>query len=455
MVEWNISFTGQGDGQELVTHRITALTISSRLNKGSLLELEMETPVADRSLFGTKMEFDTGSERRDDILAALVSISQPGEGRLCMARNDHYDADLSFGDSKWVLYQRLDDEAAWPFMRRVAAPEQLTDSLHIRDGMMERIEEICPAGLCLAVQNFLPPQARFTRMLNALAGRGGAVAGWVRTLVSDEYRLAGIYPDTPDQHHELASEYWSPPLLGLAGSDALRIQCSRRETFWKDPSEAIDKLLDPEIRNLWTDDDPVPVAPGTVKLHGRTWFATGVTTRVVFDSPYLDEKEDRQNVVTTLDLADVSAMSLGQYQPPQITMLIGCYDGYVEDGLNNLVCIVPPSDDIQVSPPLEPLLNWTLGESNDYVAGCQVASGFVRDDEQAFYARWERGDLVLFGVSTAGPAVVHGALRRTVPQLETEDAPAVTIMGKGIALAPGSSEDGVQVAGMLKVGDRA
>ena len=424
-----------------VTLGITSMRIASCLGGEAWLEMEVERAPSALSAMdiGRPVTLSWGEDTQLGDFEVVGYGLGAAEGREVF-RTRRRGSDSRGSDNRggrtgahWVIWQRRDEqESAWQFIERLAEGLPFAPGNHTSDGWLGRIATAFPVGWCFATPGTLPPRARLTRALDSLVGRGGVVAGVVRTVAADEYRLAGIYTDkeSAQQRQELAGEHWSlPRCIGGEGHIASEIRWAVDK-----PTDLALRLFEKERRTLTNDGEeghPVPVAPGTIMLNKRPWFATTVTTTVQFDPAGAFARQEGTNVVTRLELLDLSVAALGRYQP-QTTTLVGEVVGQEQES-PFMVGIGPPKGQFDDAW-FQPLADWSLQGTTGPLWALQASPGFVRQSASAFYAHWEHGDLVLFDVSDGGPAIIRGAPRRRLA--------AGALRAKGVALAAGARGDG-------------
>ena len=424
---------------------VTALGMSSRLGGEAWLDVEVERvpDVLSAANVGDSVKVNAGGLQVADF--RLVGYAFGAEAGREVLRTVRQDAGLEAKGKDgvqscghWVVQQRQDKENVWPFLRRLASPLPFARTLLASDGWLRRLDTAFPVGCCFATPATLPPGARLTRALDSLVGRGGAVAGVVRTVAADDYRLAGAYVDAESAklRQKLAAGYWSlPRCIGMKGCVVVEFRTREEE-----PTALALRLFDANRRSLTDKNEnghPVPVAPGTIVLNERLWFATGVTTTFQFEGGGPNTGHGGNNVVTRLELVDLSATALGRYQP-QTTTLLGKVGGGEDPESPFMVAIEPVAGNLE-DPLLQPLADWSLDYGSrdpSPLWACQASPGYVTASASAFYARWEPGDLVLFDVNDGGPAVIRGAPRRRL------HAEAGICRGHGVVLAAGSTNDG-------------
>ncbi len=369
---------------------------------GVPIDEETETPT-----FGGAMtaglrntSADVCTDLPEDVDLEVRGWRREDRGLVLQARRaDHLDAGRDFpfteGGAGIDIVQREQDEGAWPFVRRVAhaAGVGLVDDHDDRDLDLDRLEEACPVGSCLAMQSGAPADVRFAEAVHVLAHQAHvALLGTVRTLAESRYRLVGVC---------------EAGMMDLGAGDTWK------SSGW--PTVAREMKSNAQIlRDLFTGErrhGAIPLQPGPVRVGRYPMFSRQVTTRV-----RLDDGEAR----TTLVLADVAMESVDRSRRcGRSPTLLGVYSADQPDD-PHLVGISPAGDkDSAAGGPLAPLAQWRLlGEESQMLCALQSAPGFV-EDETAFYAEWQAGDHVLFDIDDAGVAMVRGAPRRRLADGET------------------------------------
>ena len=407
-----------GEGDEAQEYAVQWLSAESRLDGVAWLDFGYAGLSPEMKL-GAPVSLRHGNSEK---IKLVIAGGDANQRCIRAARADQltHSPDNSQQD-RLVLFQRTEGESIWDVLHSVASDKLLASEIHETDIDIEKLNEACPVGWCMIVPERLPQPAKIIHALkNVALASDRLIAGFVRTIAQIEGRAAGLYVDdasiSAKRCLELSDKWYVAP-NSLTSSNERRTRI-RRDIRVEYPTSYAQQLIDPGIRVLSgeeiDDDDPIPVAPVSVKTGEWQWFAESVATRIEFDAG----RESDPNLAVTLDLVESST-----WVPYMGTgggvILVGEIKEAGDD--SHMIGIVEPTEK-----EFGRLAEWKLGNVDMFLV-YEAAPGFVRDERSAFIARWKTGDCVLFCVDAQGSAVILGALGK--PQTEKDGDPNIQLMG--------------------------
>ena len=363
-------------------------------------------------------------ENSEKIKLVVVG-SDPSQGWIRASHADHL-TQLSENTQqhRWSLFQRIEGESIWDVLRSVTSDDDklLASEINEADIDIEKLNQACPVGWCMAVPERLPLPVKLTHAIkNIVLASNGLVAGLVRTISQIEARTAGVYFDEGSISAKRCltlSDKWNfaPNKVTSTKERRTRIQRDLRVT---NPTSYMEQLFDPDVRIFSGDEigdtELIPVAPVSIKAGELQWFAESVVTRIDFDA----SSEGDHNFAVTLDLVEAFSW-VPSIRTGGRVLLVGEVEEKSGDDKHTIGIVSPPEN------LFGPLTEWKLGNI-DMLLIYEAAPGFVREEQSAFLARWKKGDRVLFYVDAQGSAVILGALGK--PQTEEDGNPNVHLMG--------------------------
>ena len=468
MNDWSATVVSErGDAPE-TPHRVRAMVAASRLGGEAWLDVELEQlakllplPMNTNVVLRSERLAERNVDPPQFVVIGIGAPDELGGGYMRLRRVDHQDAaegagGIEDGSEGLTLWQRPEASSVWDFLQSVGG-ESLGNALRVGDGVMTRIEEVCPELWCIATRVRAPGGSALKRVTDGLVGRGSGFVGLVRTVADSRYRPAGVYAEKGSKPRmDLASELSSWTLgeetragLGDVPGEAVSksVLCAdpigsgtarrvHRSVSVGEPGRYAACVFDSKVRSLHEAEeggkeiDPVPLGPCTVAVGEEVWFVAGTKVRIDLGGDgHRGQDAHANNVFGTLDLVRPEAQMAERRMADAATLL-----GVVaERPSHETVVLIKPLDEGSVESldaTVRPLTRWASGLENP-ISAWMAVPGFVRKSSgtAAFYAPLNAGDLLLFDVSASGAVVVRGALHQRMPEMEEA---ALTLAGDRI-----------------------